>query len=349
MIRQSVRALEPYTPGEQPKIPNLVKLNTNENPYPPSPKVAECLRALDPAALRLYPDPNCVRIRERLADMFGCHIDNIFVGNGSDEVLRLATEAFVEDDGTVGTFTPSYSLYPVLAAIRDVECVRYPLPETGEELQTVVSDVGAQPPNLFFFANPNAPTSTVFPRSQVADFCAAYPGLLVIDEAYADFADDNCVPLALAMHNVLVCRTFSKSWSLAGIRLGYMIGPAPLIEALYKIKDSYNVNALTQAVALAALSDPDHMRATRERILATRERVTKELRRLDWEVLDSGANFLWARPPEGIAATRVKDLLRNDGIIIRHFPGPETEDFLRITIGTDEDMDALVNVIEYIK
>ena len=345
MIRKSVQNLKPYTPGEQPKISNIVKLNTNENAYPPSPKVAAALRDFAANALNLYPDPLCVRIREHLAKLHGCEADDIFVGNGSDEVLRLATGAWVEDDGAIGFFNPSYSLYPVLAEIREVPGIALPLPDAPDLPDCLAKAALPKAPDLFFVANPNAPTSTQFPKAAMRKFCERFPGVVVIDEAYAAFADEDCLGLALSLPNAVVCRTMSKAWSLAGIRLGYAIGPRNLIDALYKIKDSYNVNALTQAAALAALSDPDWMLRNRDRIVATRARLARELRAMGWTVADSATNFLWCQPPAPATAEGVMAILRGRGIVVRHFPGPVTGGHVRITIGTDEQTDFLLEVL----
>ena len=201
-------------------------------------------------------------------------------------------------------------------------------------------------PQLFFIANPNAPTSTLFHKNQMRRFCEKFPGIVVIDEAYVAFADEDCVELALSMPNAVVCRTMSKAWSLAGIRLGYLIGPAELIESVYKIKDSYNVNFLTQEVALAALSDPDWMKSNRNKIVATRTRLSTELKSMEWEVADSATNFLWCAPPPPATADSVKSLLRSHGVIVRHFPGPITGGHIRITIGTDEQTDILLGVLK---
>lgn len=346
MIRASVKALNPYTPGEQPKIPNLIKLNTNENAYPPSPKIKEVLSGLDVSKIRLYPDPECVRIRQILAEMNGCDIANIFVANGSDEVLQLATEAWIENDGSLGYFVPSYSLYPVLADIRDVKGVGYSLPNSTEELKAVASSMKNFFPDLFFFANPNAPTSTMFSRTDMKVFCEQYSGIVLIDEAYVDFADDNCLSLALSMPNVVICRTMSKSWSLAGIRLGYLIGSKELVGSLYKIKDSYNVNALTQMVAIAALSDPQWAADNRKRIINTRTWLIKELSLLGWDVADSATNFVWAKPAPGATAVEIKDKLRKHNIIVRYFPEETTKEHIRITVGTDEEIAALLKVLK---
>lgn len=340
-ICRHVRELEGYVPGEQPKVPGLIKLNTNENPYPPSPRVLDVLRALGEGALRLYPDPVCRTLRERIAARWGCGEENVFVGNGSDEVLALCTRAFVEDNGTIGSFNPSYSLYPVLSAIR---------PARLEFIELADDFTWRMPGNfradLFYLTNPNAPTSMQFPREKIRAFCASFSGVVLIDEAYADFALEHCVALATEFPNVLVSRTFSKSYSLAGARAGYVIGPAGLIAALFKIKDSYNVNAMTQAVALAAFEDEAHMKANVAKVIATRERVAAALARRGYHVYPSAANFLWVRPPAGRRAAEIFAMLRERKILIRYFPGARTGDCLRITIGTDEQMDAFLQALE---
>ncbi len=339
LIRPSVAALTPYTPGEQPG-PGVIKLNTNENPYPPSPRVAAALRAADPTLLRLYPDPVSSGLRRQVAELHGCAPEQVFIGNGSDEVLALCVRAFVPEGGTVGYFDPSYSLYPVLAAIEEAP-VR-PVALTPDFSWAMPADYSA---SLFFLTNPNAPTSRLFPRGEVESFCRRFSGVVLIDEAYVDFASSSCADLALRLPNVLIARTLSKSYSLAGIRLGYAVGPAPLIEALHKIKDSYNISWLTQQLAAAALADPAWMKANVAKITATRERVAQALRSRGWFVFDSSTNFLFARPPARPAREIFEDL-RTRKIFVRYFPAPATRDYLRITVGTDAEMDALLAVLE---
>lgn len=339
MIRAAVQQLHAYVPGEQPKDAGVIKLNTNENPYPPSPRVVEALKTFDAERLRLYSDPVCSAVRVCVAKMHGCKPENIFVGNGSDEVLALCARAFPERSGTIGYFDPSYSLYPVLAAIEGVATKPVVLPD----------DFGWKTPpadgsDLFFLTNPNAPTSLLFAKKHIEAFCASFRGVVLIDEAYVDFAPEHCADLALSLPNVLVARTLSKSYSLAGLRLGYAIGPAPLIDALFKIKDSYNVSMLSQHLGLAALNDPDSFSENIAKILATRARVTTALRERGWQVLDSATNFLWSRPPRKPAA-EVFELLRSKKVFVRYFPGERTKNYLRITIGTDAQMDALLAVL----
>lgn len=334
--RTSVDALTPYVPGEQPKGGGIVKLNTNENPYGPSPRVAEALRAASPDDLRLYPDPVSSGLVRQLADLHGCAPEQVFVGNGSDEVLALCARAFAERNGAIGWFDPSYSLYPVLAAIEDIRARPVPLP--ADFSWTMPADYRA---SLFFLTNPNAPTSLLFPKGQVAAFCRAFAGVVLVDEAYVDFAPANCLDLALSLPNTLVARTLSKSYSLAGIRLGYAVGPAPLVGALYKIKDSYNVSRLTQSLAAAALADQAWMRENVRKITATRDRVAQALRARGWTVLPSAANFLFARPAAA-PARAVFEALRERRVFVRYFAAPATADYLRITIGTDEQMETLL-------
>jgi histidinol-phosphate aminotransferase len=322
-ICKNVQELEAYTPGEQPKDPGIIKLNTNENPYPPSPKVAEALRSFDYARLRLYPDPVFMALRQRLAEICGCTASQVFIGNGSDEILALCTRAFVENDGSVGYFVPSYSLYPVLDAIRGVE--RRPVALNADFTWRMPEAYSA---SLFFMTNPNAPTSMMYDKATVASFGRRFGGVVLIDEAYGDFADANCLDLALAADNtnVLVMRTFSKSFSLAGMRFGFVVGPEALIGALYKIKDSYNMDMLAQAVGLAALSDLPYMRENVRRIRATRGRLAAELSRRGWRVCESQTNFLFARPPDG-DARGVFEALKAAKIYVRYFPGPVTGEF----------------------
>lgn len=336
LIRKSVQALEAYTPGEQPKRPGLIKLNTNENPYPPSPLVAEALVAIAPESLRLYPDPVCFALRQGIADLHGVGVDQVFVGNGSDEILALCTRAYVEDEGTIGYFSPSYSLYPVLSAIRNVRGVACALTDSFEW-----PEQDPAPASLFFLANPNAPTSRLFPIEKVRQFCQTFPGVVLVDEAYVDFAGENCMEVAKTLPNVLVMRTLSKSYSLAGIRCGYVVGTPKLIAALFKIKDSYNLDRITQAVALAAISDQAHMRANVDRIIATRERLVKVLNQMGFIVCPSDANFLWAKH-ENRAAKEIFRALKAEGVLIRYFPGPQIGDYIRITIGTDAEIDRLL-------
>jgi histidinol-phosphate aminotransferase len=340
LIRKSVEAMSGYVPGEQPRDADIIKLNTNENPYPPSPRVMDALVDITAGELSRYPDPVCMELRREISELHGTGPEQVFVGNGSDEVLALCIRAFVERDGSVGYFDPSYSLYPVLAQIEDV-AVR-PVPLADDFAWAMPADYEA---SLFFLAYPNAPTSLAYPHEQVEEFCRAFKGVVLLDEAYVDFAEQSVADLALQCDNVLVSRTLSKSYSLAGIRLGYAVGPLPLIEALYKIKDSYNVNRLTQAVALAALQDRGWMEHNAERIRSTRKRVSEALAQKGFTVMPSQTNFLWIRPGNG-SAEALFAALRVHKIIVRYFPGERTGEWLRVSVGTDDQMDALLAAVD---
>jgi histidinol-phosphate aminotransferase len=335
-IRESVRKMTAYTPGEQPADTQIVKLNTNENPYPPSPRVAQALRELDPERLRLYPDPVSMDLRKGIAALHGCGVESVFAGNGSDEILALCTRAYVEDRGSIGYFVPSYSLYPVLADIRVVE--QRPV-DLGPEFDWKMPD--SYSCSLFFLTNPNAPTAILYPPAQVMAFCERLPGVVVIDEAYVDFSRESCLALALERDNVLVVRTLSKSYSLAGLRVGYAVGHPDLVAAMYKLKDSYNLDRLSQALALAAISDQAHMRMNVGKIKTTRRRLSEALAGLGFVVYPSESNFVWARPA-GKSAGEVFEALRRQRILVRYFPGGRTGDFLRITVGTDAEADRLI-------
>jgi histidinol-phosphate aminotransferase len=338
-IRASVECLTAYAPGEQPKDPSIIKLNTNENPYPPAPAVAAALAGLEAEHLRLYSDPLSMPLRRRLAEIHGCTVSQVFAGNGSDEVLALCTRAFVENDGSIGFLDPSYSLYPILADIRNVEPRRVSL---GENFAWHMPENFKA--SLFLLTNPNAPTGVRVDKAVVKEFCESFDGVVVIDEAYVDFADEDCMDLALTLDNVIVCRTLSKSFSLAGLRLGYAVGSEHLIEALMKVKDSYNLGMLPQLVALAALSDLDHMRANVDRIRATRRRLTNDLVTLGFDVLPSDTNFLMVRPPCR-GAVELFETLREQGILVRYFPGERTGEYIRITVGTDDEVDRLLAAV----
>jgi histidinol-phosphate aminotransferase len=343
LIRRTVRQMAGYTPGEQMSGPGLVKLNTNENPYPPSPRVARALRALDPARLRLYPDPACTEIRETWAAQNGVEPGRVFVGNGSDEVLRLITLAFVEPGGSMGMFTPSYSLYEVLADAIGVPMRKVPL-GTGFTWRMPASFKSS----VFFITTPNNPTGIMYPPEPVRAFCARFKGVVVIDEAYVDFCNWNNLALATEFPNVLVLRTLSKSYSLAGIRLGLAVGAPPLIDALMKLKDSYNVNMLTQAAAAAALTDEAYMRRQVERIRRSRVRLGRSLEALGFEVTPSEANFLWVRPTR-VGARALFEALRQRRILIRYNPSAWHPDYVRITVGTEPELKRLLAAIREIQ
>ena len=332
-IARHVRKLEEYVPGEQPRAKSVVKLNTNENPYPPSPKCRAALRAFDYARLRRYPDPNCSELCAEIARLNGTTRERVFIGNGSDEILALAAKCFVEDDESIGSLDPSYSLYKTLAAIRNVKW-------TGLDVTASTS--------LFLLTNPNAPTGEFREPSEIAAFAKKFRGVVIVDEAYGDFARANCMSLATAEanRNLIAMRTFSKSYSLAGLRVGYCVGPRDLIRAMYKVKDSYNVDALAQTVALAAIRDQDWMRKNAAKVIRSRTRLSAALEKRGWDVLPSEANFVFARPPAPAKAADIFARLRERNIFVRYFPGPKTGDRLRVTVGTEPEMKTLLKALD---
>ena len=332
-IARHVRKLEEYVPGEQPRAKSVVKLKTNENPYPPSPKCRAALRAFDYARLRRYPDPNCSELCAEIARLNGTTPERVFVGNGSDEILALAAKCFVEDDESIGSLDPSYSLYKTLAAIRNVKW-------TGLDVTASTS--------LFLLTNPNAPTGEFREPSEIAAFAKKFKGVVIVDEAYGDFARANCMSLATAEanRNLIAMRTFSKSYSLAGLRVGYCVGPRDLIRAMYKVKDSYNVDALAQTVALAAIRDQDWMRKNAAKVIRSRTRLSAALEKRGWDVLPSEANFVFARPPAPAKAADIFARLRERNIFVRYFPGPKTGDRLRVTVGTEPEMKTLLKALD---
>ncbi|MBL9174865.1 MAG: histidinol-phosphate transaminase [Verrucomicrobiales bacterium] len=360
LVRPLVRNLHGYTPGEQPRVKGLIKLNTNENPYPPSPKVLAATRAAVDGRLRLYPNPTADALRTRLARLHRCAVENLIIGNGSDELLALAIRAFVEPaDSTAGRrdrsratvqyFWPSYSLYPVLAGIHGAHTAPFALgPDFAlpnvRELRRRRWDFHAA---LTLVTTPNAPSGRGYATSDLDALCRATRGVVLLDEAYVDFARENALGLALRHPHVLVSRTFSKAYSLCAQRVGYLVGHPDLIAALHTIRDSYNVNGLGQAAALATLADLPHYRRNFRRLLATRERLRRELTGLGWGVLPSETNFLLARPP-GPPAEQWLERLRASKILVRWFRSPEVSAYLRITVGTDAEADALLKAVRKI-
>ena len=377
LIRPLVRDLHAYVPGEQPKIKGLIKLNTNENPYPPAPQVLKAIRSAADGRLRLYPNPTAERLRVKLAEFHRCKPENIVVGNGSDELLAMAVRAFVEParsapvlgrstdrreleaaapgDGrtpsrsTVQYFEPSYSLYPVLADIHGARKnvvaldTKFNLPSRGE-LKRAHWDFSAA---LTFVTTPNAPSGRGYGTAALEELCHAHRGVVVLDEAYVDFANEHALELALRLPNVLVSRTFSKAYSLCFLRVGYFVGYHALISALQKIRDSYNVNGVGQIAAEATLDALPYYRENFRRIKATRQRLSEELSTLGFSVLPSQTNFILAKPPK----MRAKDwleALRERKILVRWFPYPSVKDYLRITIGTDSEADALIRAAKQV-
>ncbi len=373
LVRPLVEKLHAYVPGEQPKIRGLIKLNTNENPYPPSPKVLAAIKAATDQRLRLYPNPTAELLREKLSRLGGmhrCKPENIIVGNGSDELLALAVRGFVEPEASyrskdlgnayfvrvdesktlVQYFTPSYSLYPVLAdihgAVKNAVALNpdFTMPGIAELKRGGIWNFQAA---LSLVTTPNAPSGRGYATGELEKLCRAQKGVIVLDEAYVDFANENAMSLAMKFPHVLVARTFSKAYSLCFQRVGYFVGNAELIAALQKIRDSYNVNGLGQIGAAATLDDLTYYRKNFRRIIATREKLSRELIKLGFNVFPSQTNFILVRPPK-FSAHEWLEKLRAKKILVRWFSAPEVRDYLRITIGTEKEIDALLKAVRAI-
>lgn len=334
-------ALSPYVPGEQPKIANLVKLNTNESPFGPSPQALAAMREAANDALRLYPDPEATELRAELAEYHGVAPDQVFVGNGSDEVLAHAFAALLNQPRPLLYPDVTYSFYPVWAQLHGVTAETVPL---DDGMRVRVEDYRREA-GAIVIANPNAPTGIALPRAEIERLLSEHDDIpVVIDEAYVDFGGESAVPLIADHPHLLVVQTMSKSRALAGLRVGYALGDAGLIEALTRVKDSFNsypLGRIAQAGATASVRDDAYFRQACAKVIANRESMTRALEGLGFEVLPSSANFVFARHPahEGLALTKG---LRDRAVLVRHFSKPRTTDWLRITVGTEAEIHRLV-------
>lgn len=340
-----VHKLTPYTPGEQPKMTRLIKLNTNENPYPPSPQVLAAIQAAANADLRLYPDPGSDRLREVIAGYHGLQADQVFVGNSSDEVLAHVFQALLKHEQPLLFPDISYSFYPVYCGLYEID---YRTVALDADYRLDVADY-AQPNGGIIFPNPNAPTGCLLGLQQIERLLQSNrDSVVVIDEAYIDFGGDTAITLVNRYPNLLVVQTLSKSRSLAGLRVGFAVGHADLIAGLNRVKNSFNsypLDRLAVAGAIAAFEDQASFAQNCQAIMATRERLTDSLAHLGFEVLPSAANFIFARHPD-FDAQQLAQGLRSSGIIVRHFKLPRIDNFLRISIGTDAESSALVSALE---
>ena len=341
-FRPAIDAMDGYTPGEQPKVLDLLKLNTNENPYPPCPEVLDGLERIDGERLRLYPDPTADKFRDALAEIYGFKRENTIAANGSDDMLTIAFRAFTDAQRPVAFLEPTYSLYPVLAGLQGCECIQLELNEDFSLKEGLLEK--AAPANLLIITRPNAPTGNSIDKNKMRDICGEFDGVVLIDEAYADFADDNCLDLVHEFPNVIVSRTVSKSYSLAGLRLGFAFAHPDLIAGMMKVKDSYNVDMLTQILGEAAIRNQDYLSETVAKIKISRSQLTAELKKMGFEVVDSQSNFLFASPPDGDGEKLFK-ALRTQNIIVRYFPGKATGKYVRITIGTEAQLQRLTNFL----
>ena len=342
-----IRSLEPYTPGEQPSIAGLIKLNTNENPYPPSPAVLSALQSMINADLRLYPDPEGGALKQAIAEMYGLRQANIFLGNGSDEVLAHAFHALLKHERPILFPDVTYGFYPVYCALYGIEFETIPL---DDEFQVHIMDY-IRPNGGIVLANPNAPTGIALSRSQLRILLEKCPtSVVVIDEAYVDFGAESAVSLVNDFPNLLVIQTVSKSRALAGLRAGFAIGNSDLIDALNIVKDcfnSYPLDRLALAGAEAAICDLSYFNATRQQVVNSREWLTMQLMDIGFSVLPSKANFLFVMHKLQ-PAQEIQHQLRQRNILVRHFPKPRVSNFLRISVGTAEQCEMLVHALREI-
>lgn len=349
-----VTRLHAYTPGLQPTEPGWIKLNTNECPYPPSPRVAEALRREigdDAASLRLYPNPKSSPLRAAVASLHGLREENVVMGNGSDDILNLLVRAFCAQDAPAGYTFPSYSLYPVLVGIQDG---RSTVIEFDRTMTLPLERISASSARAFFLTSPNAPTGVAFANADLERILAVFGGLLVVDEAYAPFAEGNAVPLLARYPNLVIVRTLSKAYALAGIRVGYALAQAEVIGLLDRVRDSYNVSRLSQTAALAALGDQLYYDGVIAIVKATRDRALEHLtRHRGWFTYPSQANFIFTEPKNlrgesnpGVAKSAY-DFLYARKVLVRHFSSHAlTAAFLRISVGTDGEMAALNDTLD---
>ncbi len=341
-FRKSIHEMSGYVPGEQPPIgTKIIKLNSNENPYPPSPQALKVLQEIDGEILRRYPDPTAKQFRLVAGKMLGVPDDWIVVGNGSDDLLNLIVRAVGETGKQVVCPAPTYVLYRTLAEIQDAEFVEVPYPDNYQlPVDLLIAAQGA----VTFVASPNSPSGTAISVADLERLAKGLSGILVIDEAYVDFAENNALELTKKYSNVIVLRTLSKGYSLAGLRLGFGIANPALIAELNKIKDSYNVDALAYLVGAAAIADQNYKTANAEKIKASRSKLALSLKELGFEIWPSQTNFLLVRPPNG-DAERIYQRLKVEGILIRYFNQPRLADKLRITVGTEEQNQILIQTL----
>jgi len=343
----TIARLTPYIPGEQSNAANIVKLNTNENPYPPSPRVLEAIASVSGDQLRRYPDPESVELRQALADYHGLNIDEVFVGNGSDEVLALAFLAYFTNDKALQFPEISYSFYPVYCDLYGIRAKTIELePDYSINLDCFEPNAGG-----IVFPNPNAPTAMDVSTQNIEQLLAKHTEqVLLVDEAYADFGAQSVVPLIKQYPNLLVSHTFSKGRSLAGMRLGVAFGHKNLIEGLQRVKNSFNsypIDSLAQVAGIASISDEQYYRSTIDKIIQTREDTVEALQKRGFDVLPSSANFLFVRPDvSNSSAQRVFNKLGNAGVLVRYWSKPGLDQWLRISIGTEEEMQKLLSCLD---
>ncbi|MBI4783894.1 MAG: histidinol-phosphate transaminase [Oscillatoriophycideae cyanobacterium NC_groundwater_1537_Pr4_S-0.65um_50_18] len=346
-FRPNVDIMAGYVPGEQPKPgSNIIKLNTNENPYPPSPEAIAVLQNLDSEWLRRYPDPYANEFRQAISEVLEVPPDWIIVGNGSDDVLNVIVRSCAESGRKVVYPMPTYVLYRTLTEIQPAQTIEIPY---GADYRLPIDDLAAANGAVTFIASPNSPSGHVVPIDDLRHLAAKLSGVLVIDEAYVDFANETALPLVKEFENVIISRTLSKGYSLAGLRLGFGIAHPTLLSGLFKVKDSYNIDAIACAVGAAAMRDQAYKNACAEKVKISRSKLTIDLKQLGFQVEESQTNFLLAQPPAtGEAKNSAEQIylaLKQRGILVRYFKQPGLADKLRITIGTEEQNQMLLEAL----
>ena len=342
-FRQNIEKVKGYQPGFQPRQADVVKLNTNENPYPPSPQVMKVLAEIGAERLRRYPDPLGDEFRQAAAQVNGVQSDNIMCCNGGDDLLTIAFRAFCDENRPVAYPVPTYSLYPVLAKLQNCNAIKVPF-DGQFNLPAELAGTNAA---LTIVCNPNAPSGSLVSIEEMASLADETAGVLLVDEAYVDFAQNNCTALVKDFDNIIILRSMSKGYSLAGLRFGYAIAQPDLIAGLMKVKDSYNVDAVAVALAAAAIKDREYFKENTEKVKTERIRQTARLRELGFDVPDSSSNFVLAKCADGSAA-EIYEKLTQRNIYVRYFAYPRLEDKLRITIGTPEQNDILISALKEI-
>lgn len=343
LVRRNISELEGYTPGEQPKEEAFIKLNTNENPYPPSPRVLSALRKAANPSLRLYPDPEARNVRDLAAKVYDIAPENIMAGNGSDELLSILMRCYIGQGDEVAYPVPTYTLYDTLIAIQDGQKVLFPYPYNF----TIPPGLYSQSSKITILCNPNAPSGTLEPLGEISRLAGSVAGILVVDEAYVDFAESQATAISLVSRfpNLIVLRSFSKSFSLAGLRIGLAFASEEIIQTMGKVKDSYNLCRLSLAAAAAALEDIDWMKRNVARIQKTRKVLTRGLEKLGFEVQPSEANFVMARL-EKSNLQWLQQGLKRKGVLVRFFDLPELQNMIRVTIGRPQEVQAMLRATE---
>ncbi len=339
-VRGCIQGMQGYVPGKQPSSAGYIKLNTNENPDPPSPRVLETLRDALGADLRLYSDPVALHLRQTAAQLYACEVEEVIAGNGSDDILTMIFRTFLDTGDIVATAAPSYSLYNVLSSMQDATCMEVPM---GPHY-TLPDDLDRHGAKIVFIVNPNAPTGVLFDREALHAFLERTQSVVVMDEAYADFAGESAIDLLPKFPHLIVVRTFSKSYALAGMRLGLGFAHRDIVAQMMKVKDAYNLDRLALVAGCAALEDQEWLQETTAKIVRTRTYLLQGLEEMELHVPPSRTNFVFPRIPDG-RALEVYEALEKRRILVRYFRAPLVADFLRVTVGTDAEVETFLRVL----